>query len=209
MQQTLLIASIVWLVVLSPGADFAMVSRNACLYGRRSGIEVSVGIALACWFHVAYAIFGIALLQQIFPRALDIIKLLGAAYLIYIGLTTAWRGVVVLGAAKDLPDRSSSRSVAIGVLTNGLNPKTAIFVVSLFSQFIGRDTPLIQELAWGVFISLSHLAWFVIVALFLSRPDVRRLVLRRQKAFNLAIGFVLTSLGVLLLVVEKLHGATA
>ncbi|BAI70952.1 exporter protein [Azospirillum sp. B510] len=212
MEQAVLIVSIVWLAVLSPGADFAMVSRNSCLYGRRAGLAVSVGIAMACWFHIAYAIFGIAIIQKVFPEALDVIKLLGTAYLIYMGASTALSRVVATGAigaagaageSAGHAGRSGARGIFTGVLTNGLNPKTSIFVISLYSQVIGRETPVSQQFAWGLFISLSHFLWFSLVSIWLSRPEVRAFVMRRQRIFNVAIGAILTTFGILLLAFEQ------
>jgi threonine/homoserine/homoserine lactone efflux protein len=205
MQDALLIASVTWLAILSPGADFAMVSRNSFLYGRSAGLAASTGIAIACWFHVMYAIFGIAIVQRLLPQALDVIRMLGAAYLIYVGVTTA------VSKVRDVEHslvggRTVGREMMTGILTNGLNPKTSIFVISLYTQVIGRDSPLSHQLLWGLFICLSHLAWFAVVSVFLSKPAVRSIVLRRQRAFNVSIGAVLAFLGVLLLTMGSLRG---
>lgn len=89
MDQLPFIFGITLLAVVSPGADFAMISRNSFLYGRRAGIMAAVGIALSCWFHVFYAIFALAVVQRLFPNILDVIKIAGAGYLIYIGAKTA------------------------------------------------------------------------------------------------------------------------
>ena len=91
MAQAALIIPVVWLAVLSPGADFAMVSRSSCLHGRQAGFAVSTGIALACWFHVAYAIAGIAFIERTVPQAFAIIKVLGAAFLIVMGVSMVLR----------------------------------------------------------------------------------------------------------------------
>ncbi|MBF2716918.1 LysE family translocator [Agrobacterium vitis] len=198
MEQILLIASITWLAVLSPGADFAMVSRNSFLYGRKSGLAASMGIAIACWFHVIYAMFGIAIIQHIFPNILDIIKFVGAAYLVYAGLATAFSKIRDIEGSLVPSDRSMGREMMTGILTNGLNPKTSIFVISLYTQFIGKDTPLSHQLLWGLFISLSHFLWFASVSTFLSNPAIRTVVLRRQRLFNILIGVVLASLGAIL-----------
>lgn len=199
MSQDTLIISIVWLAVLSPGADFAMVSRSAFLHGRQAGLLVSLGIAISCWFHVFYAIFGLTLIQHFVPHALTFIRLAGAAYLIYMGLSAALGKRPLPEETPHLPTRAGSRVVFTGILTNGLNPKTSIFVISLYSQVIGPHTPLYQQLGWGAFISLSHLAWFALVSVFLSRPTIRAFVLRQQRVFNLGIGLVLTCFGLLLL----------
>lgn len=206
MEQALLIASVTWLAVLSPGADFAMVSRSSFLYGRSAGLAASAGIAIACWFHVAYAIFGIAVVQQTLPQAFDVIRLSGAAYLIYVGVTTATGDTRDVQADSPPDGRSVGRGMLTGILTNGLNPKTSIFVISLYTQFIGRDTPLLYQILWGLFISLSHLVWFSAVSVFLSKPAMRALVSRRQRLFNVSIGTVLAILGAALMMGFR-HGS--
>lgn len=199
MQQAALIVPVVWLAVLSPGADFAMVSRSSALYGRQAGFAVSTGIALACWFHVAYAIFGLALIERTIPYAFGILQVLGAAYLIVMGVSMALRRRAAEPDATGRPAAFSARGVATGLLTNGLNPKTSLFVISLYSQALGPDATLRQQIAWGLFISLSHLAWFLLVSAYLSKPDIRDFVQTRQILFNRAIGALLTLFGVMLL----------
>ena len=84
-----LIFGITWLAVISPGTDFAMISRNSFLHGRRAGMLAALGIALSCWFHVFYAVFGLTVMERLFPHLLGIVKIIGAAYLVYVGATTA------------------------------------------------------------------------------------------------------------------------
>lgn len=206
MQHALLVVSIIWLAVLSPGADFAMVSRNSCLYGRAAGLSASAGIALACWFHVIYAIFGIAIVQKFSPNILSLVKGLGAVYLVYAGLTTAFGKPVAYDDDLNVGTKTIGAGLAHGLLTNGLNPKTSIFVISLYSQIIGRNTPVLLQLSWGLFISMSHLLWFSTVSALLSQKSARELVLRNQRKFNRAIGVVLTALGVVLFTMAPIGG---
>ncbi len=199
MEQFIFFAGIVWLAVLSPGADFAMVSQLSFNAGRKAGLMAAAGIALACWFHVFYAVFGLGLIQAQFPQFLAAMKLLGVVYLIYIGLRIAMSAPTQDENA-DMQSRRGSglAAFATGVLTNGLNPKTAIFVASVYVQVIGPETPLAHKLGYGAFISLSHLAWFAAVALFLSQAHMRRFMLARQRIFNRTIGTALVALGAML-----------
>jgi threonine/homoserine/homoserine lactone efflux protein len=199
MEQALLIASVTWLAVLSPGADFAVVSRNSCLFGRRAGLAAAAGIALACWFHVAYAMAGVAVIQRVAPGALEIVKVVGALYLVSVGITTAATRLDPDAAASAVSRRSLGRDIATGALTNGLNPKTSLFVLSLYSQLIGAETSVPVQIAWGAFLSLSHFAWFATVSVFLSQESVRARMLRHQAALRFGIGAVLVGLGVALL----------
>jgi threonine/homoserine/homoserine lactone efflux protein len=198
MDQLPFIFGITLLAVVSPGADFAMISRNSFLYGRRAGILAAVGIGMSCWFHVFYAIFGLAIVQRLFPNILEVIKLAGAGYLIYIGASTVLAKPKSVGPGDVPGGQSVARAITAGVLTNGLNPKTAVFVISLYTQIIGPGRSLAFQLGCGLFISLAHLIWFAGVASFLSRPTIRQTVLANQRVFNGLIGSVLVLLGVAL-----------
>ncbi|MDR6147638.1 threonine/homoserine/homoserine lactone efflux protein [Sphingomonas sp. SORGH_AS870] len=197
MSNLLLILPVIWLAVISPGADFAMISRVSAIDGRRAGLMAALGIALGCWLHIAYAAFGLGLVAHLFPQFLSVLKLTGALYLVWLGWTMA-TAQAVTAPAEGVSPRNRRRPLVTGLLTNALNPKTSIFVVSLYAQAIEPGTQLAVKLSYGAIISLSHLAWFAAVALFLSHPAIRAWVLARQHVVNRIIGTVLILLGVAL-----------
>jgi threonine/homoserine/homoserine lactone efflux protein len=202
-EQSLIIAAITWLAVISPGADFAIVSRNSYQYGKRAGIYSAVGIASGCWVHVLYAILGLTLIINYIPNLLVIMQYLGAAYLIYLGVSTIY-SQAFQETSHTLKHINHWKHFRTGLLTNSLNPKTSIFVISLYSQVIGIDTPSLQQWLWGMFISLSHFVWFAAIALFMSSKKIRHWILQRQRGFNLIIGVLLSVLGALLLSADLL-----
>ncbi len=202
MNQLPLIFGITLLAVVSPGADFAMISRNSFLYGRRGGVMAAVGIGISCWFHVFYAMFGLAIVQRLFPNILDVIKLAGAAYLIYIGITTALAKRKATRSDDVVKGQTVARAITAGIMTNGLNPKTAVFVISLYTQIIGPGSSVAFLLGCGLFISLAHLIWFAGVATFLAQPAIRKKVLANQRVFNGLIGTVLVVLGFALMLFD-------
>ncbi|WP_133909745.1 LysE family translocator [Streptomyces sp. NBC_00582] len=196
MNQTLAVALITVLAVIAPGADFAMIVRNSYLYGRRTGLLAATGVAAGVLVHVTYTMLGVGLLIASSTVLFTVIKLIGAAYLVYIGVRTfRTRGEVEI----DLSGRTGLTPLAAlrtGFLTNVLNPKTTLFVVSTFSQVVSPGTPLVQQFGYGLFMSLAHLLWFGIVAVFFSQERMRGLMLRAQKVLNKVIGSVLAGLGV-------------
>ncbi|MEV0023236.1 LysE family transporter [Streptomyces atroolivaceus] len=198
MTEILAVALITVLAVISPGADFAMVVRNSCLYGRRTGLLGAVGVAAGVLVHVTYTMLGVGLLIASSTTLFTAIKLAGAVYLVYIGVRTFLdRGELTV----DLDGKSGLSGLGAlrtGFLTNVLNPKTTLFVVSTFTQVVGPDTALWQQAGYGLFMSLAHFGWFGLVALFFSHARLRTAVLRRQKALNRGIGSVLVGLGVTL-----------
>lgn len=195
------VIAITWLAVISPGADFAVVSRNSSIHGRSAGIASSVGIASGCFVHVGYAIVGLAVISQLLPDFFLYIQVIGAVYLGYLGISLALSAGVNpdAGASATNADRNALHFFGMGLLTNSLNPKTSLFVVSLYSQVIGPDTLLTEKLLWGAFIAISHFLWFGGVSVFMSAPAVRSKILANQRPFNVAIGLALVALGVLLL----------
>ncbi|KQX82380.1 MULTISPECIES: LysE family translocator [unclassified Streptomyces] len=196
MTELLAVALITVLAVIAPGADFAMIVRNSYLYGRRTGLLAATGVAAGVLVHVTYTMLGVGLLIASSTFLFTVIKLVGAAYLIYIGVRTfRTKGEVEV----DLTGKTELTSLAAlraGFLTNVLNPKTTLFVVSTFSQVVSPGTPVPEQVGYGLFMSLAHLLWFGVVAVFFSHDRMRNLMLRGQKVLNKVIGSVLAGLGV-------------
>ena len=201
MQEFGLVLAITVLAVISPGGDFAMVTRNSYLHGRMAGIWTAIGIALAIWLHVAYSILGVGLLLQTSPMLLQAVKTVGALYLLYIAWQT-WRHPVAI--ASELADSQAAFShwsaLKTGLISNALNPKTTLFVLSTFTQIVHQTTPLAVQLAYGALMSGAPWLWFAAVALLLSKPALRNRLLARQQMVNRIIGILLLGLGLLLLV---------
>ncbi|AZP17467.1 LysE family translocator [Streptomyces aquilus] len=196
MTEILAVAVITVLAVIAPGADFAMVVRNSYLHGRRTGLLAATGVAAGVLVHVTYTMLGVGLLIASSTFLFTVIKLVGAAYLVYIGIRTfRARGEVEvdLETTSDLTPLQALRS---GFLTNVLNPKTTLFVVSTFAQVVSPGTPVYQQVGYGLFMSLAHLLWFGVVAVFFSHDRMRTLMLRGQKVLNKVIGSVLAGLGI-------------
>jgi len=196
MIEALAVASITILAVISPGADFAMVTRNSMVLSRRAGVLTATGISLGVLVHVAYSMAGIGLLIAKSIVLFSLIKYAGAAYLIYLGFT-------MLRAKKADPTRAEETVAAltdraalkIGFFTNVLNPKTTLFVVALFTQVISPSTPVAVQLGYGAFMSLAHLFWFTLVAYAFSSRAARSFVADFRHVIERGIGAALVVLG--------------
>lgn len=95
---------------------------------------------------------------------------------------------------------SDAAALRTGFLTNALNPKTTVFIVSLFMQVVRPDTPLAVQIGYGAFISVAHMAWFSLVALCFSAGAVRDRLLAVRHWIDRAFGGLLVGFGVLLAV---------
>ena len=199
MNEIIAIVMITVLAMISPGADFALVSRNSYLYGRQSGLYTTYGIACAVWIHIGYSVFGLSVLKHYLPNLLSVIQYGGALYLIYIGYKTFIQLPVVEQSAVSFVQRK--QAFRQGFLTNSLNPKTTLFVMSIFAQLLSKQNQMLSLIGYGVFISASHLIWFMLVAFFCSTPAIRNKILQQQKTINQLIGAILSCLGLGLLLI--------
>ncbi|MFD3665663.1 LysE family translocator [Streptomyces sp. NPDC058659] len=198
MGQLIAVAVITILAVISPGADFAMTVRNSYLYGRAAGVLAAVGIALGVLVHVTYTMLGVGLLVSRSPMLFTAMKLIGAAYLVYIGYKTFVAKTQVDVDLSDDGGLSKAGALRTGFLTNALNPKTMLFVLSTYTQVVSADTPVFQQVGYGLFMSFAHLVWFALAALLFSQQSLRTRLLQRQTVLNKVIGTVLVGLGMVL-----------
>jgi len=189
------------LAVISPGADFAMVTRSSYAQGRKAGLAAAVGIALGVQVHVLYTVLGIAVIISRSPALFMAMKVLGAGYLIYLGyqsLTNTKR--IHLDDVGQGQGRGSLRALRTGFFTNALNPKTMLFVISAYTQVVQPGSSLAQDFAYGAFMSFAHWLWFSLVAVFFSSAALRLAMIERQRVVDRLIGVALISLGVTVLV---------
>lgn len=199
MHELLAFATITILAVISPGPDFAMVTRNGYLFGRKIGLISALGIAAGAQVHVVYTVLGVAILITQSPSLFLMMKVAGAAYLMYLGYMS-FRNRRPLNTAGG-PDYAPTawQAFGMGFLTNALNPKTMLFVVATFTQLVQPDAPLWLNFAYGFFMSVAHWVWFSVVAIVFSNPRLRAALLSRQVLLDRGIGLALFGLGASLL----------
>ncbi len=195
----LAVAVIHALALMSPGPDFAMISRSSLVYSRRTGMYSALGLALGILVHVTYSLVGIGLIISHSILLFSFIKYLGAGYLIYIG----WKSL----RSRPAPCQSDSQAAAdkhlpawtalrIGFLTNVLNPKVTLFFLGLFTQVIDPGTPFWLQMCYGIWMSLVTFLWFAFVAAVLSHRMIRGQFLSVQHIVERVCGGLLIALGV-------------
>jgi threonine/homoserine/homoserine lactone efflux protein len=161
------------LVIVTPGQDTALTIRNTLLGGRRGGVRTAAGVAAgqATWTLAASA--GVVALLRASAPAFTAVRLLGAAYLVYLGLQTLLRR----GHVEPRAGGSARRAFRQGLLSNLGNPKMAVFFTSLLPQFGSSFAALVAlGLAFCslTFLWLSGYAWAVARAGdVLRRPRIR------------------------------------
>ncbi|MFO0719016.1 MAG: LysE family translocator [Candidatus Paceibacterota bacterium] len=197
--QFLTVALVHFLAVVSPGPDFAMVTRNSIIYSRKTGIYTSIGIAVGILVHVAYSLLGIGFIIAKSIVLFNIIKFIGAGYLIYIGYKS-FRAKPFVQTEKDVnvknKDMRPWASFKIGFLTNALNPKATLFFLALFTQVIDPATPKTIQLAYGIEMMVITFVWFALVSLFFSNSLIRSRIGKVQHYVERVTGVVLITLGI-------------
>ncbi|EJF7710583.1 LysE family translocator [Providencia rettgeri] len=199
MNEVIAVATITILAVISPGPDFAMVTRNSYTYGIKTGLLCALGIAIGVQVHVFYTVFGITLVIMNSPTLFLIVKLIGVIYLVYIGFKSLTNKVKISSNNAVSRPLSALNAFKNGFLTNALNPKTMFFVVSVYSQVISTQNSIWLNLSYGLFISFAHWLWFSLIAIFFVTPVVRNKILNYQFIMDRTIGALLILLGLSLL----------
>jgi threonine/homoserine/homoserine lactone efflux protein len=209
------VAIITLLAVISPGPDFAMVSKVSLLKGRKNGILCALGISVAISVHLVYTLLGLGVVFANNIWVLNTLRYLGAMYLIWLGVSALWPDIKAVflkaksqqickqlkseNSLQNKPTRNSSAFWS-GFACNALNPKTMLFIVSLFSQVISTDSTLLMELSYGASIAIVHFVWFGLVACLLTSAKIQKKVLVFKIWIERVTGLLMTSLGLRLLI---------
>ncbi|MFG1430133.1 LysE family translocator [Xanthobacter sp. V2C-8] len=188
------------LAAIVPGPDFAMVARQSVVHGRRAGVLASLGIGAALLCHAGYTLAGLGLLVAHSLPAFMVLKWLGAAYLVYVGVKT-WGAPPPSGEAPETEGLaraavSGRRSFALGFLTNALNPKAVLFFLSLFGTVVSADTPLAVQGVYALSLAVFAVAWFTAATFFFTGRAVRDGLARFGRWFNRITGALLIGLGI-------------
>lgn len=167
------------------GPDFLVVVRSAAdspARGRAAALGAQTGLCV----HMLAAAAGLSLVAARSPAVYDAVKLLGAAYLVYLGgraVLAARRAARGHGTGATVPEDEPARGrsgFTEGFLTNVLNPKAALFFLSVLPQFVhGTDSPARPILLGVLDVLIGVVLWFALVTVaarlrtFLARPRVR------------------------------------
>jgi RhtB (resistance to homoserine/threonine) family protein len=181
---------------MSPGPDFVLALRNSLRYGRRAGFWTAVGFGCGVAVHAAYCAAGLALLIARTPLLFKSLQLVGAFYLAWVGGISLFarsgdEGGRAAGGAGSLP---ALKALGMGFLTNILNPKATLFILSLFTLVVAPGTPAPVLVAVGAVMVLDTVLWFSLVAACMTRAGVRAAFDRRRGLFDKALGAVLLQL---------------
>lgn len=137
---------------LSPGPNMVyLVSRSLC-QGRNAAVVSLFGVAFGFLLHMLLAALGLSVVFATIPTAYNLLKLSGAAYLLWLAWQAVRSGAPAMFEARKLPPHSNPKLFVMGLLTNVLNPKVAVFYLSIFAQFLHpeRGSIFAQAMILGV-----------------------------------------------------------
>jgi RhtB (resistance to homoserine/threonine) family protein len=184
--------------VVTPGPDFALTLRNSLAYDRRAGVYTAIGIGLGNTVHATYSLIGIGALMAQSILLFNLIKWVGAGYLIYLGIKSLQAKKVQINTGSvSSRKRLISRGLAfrIGFLGNLLNPKATLFFLALFTQIIQPGTPRVVQATYGATVALLALVWFALLALFISHRWVKQGMMAISHWLERLTGALLIGLG--------------
>ncbi|MFT6735615.1 MAG: threonine/homoserine/homoserine lactone efflux protein [Polaribacter sp.] len=187
------------ILCIVPGPDMIYLLSRTIAQGKKAGFAAALGINLGGYFHLTAAILGISAIIATSAIAFTILKYCGAAYLIYIGFKAISSNS---SSALDCSDNEVQLSIKSifwqGFISDVLNPKVAIFFISLLPQFIqsDNDNTFTQLIILGITVNIiALLINFVLVWFSHSVSSNLRQSNRVSKVLNNVMGTIFISLG--------------
>ncbi len=157
-----------FLFILSPGIDTIFILNKTATQGKQWGIYATLGITTGVLVHTTFAAFGLSLIIAQSAMAFNIVKYLGAAYLIFLGIIKLFSSKGIVRNEDQHKQTPVVKTYLSAVFTNVLNPKVAIFFLAFFPQFIESQylrSPL-PFIILGCVYALIGLIWFIALTLF-------------------------------------------
>ena len=197
LNQFLVIAIAHLLAVISPGPDFALITRQSFLYGRTSSIYTSLGIASGILVHIFYCIIGLNFLLTN-NNVLFYIRILCAIYLFYLGIKSLLSYNIKsndnLKIEYDIVGISPMVAYRDGFITNVLNIKATFFFLSLYI-YIDTASIAIRTL-YGLWMSIITGLWFILLSIILTSKKIKENTYNYQFYINKLMGIVLIYLAI-------------
>ena len=159
------------LIIILPGPDTAVVTKNTIVHGKKQGLQTMFGICLGLLLHTAMCVAGLSALIVKSAVAFTVLKVVGAIYLVYLGVKTLW----AMRAKKSDIDVETlvvpkgNSSFRQGFITNITNPKVAVFFLTFMPQFLATDSnPFLAFSAMGIIYAALSFVWFIFYVYLLN-----------------------------------------
>ena len=159
------------LLNLTPGNDMLYVAARSTSQGIKAGIISSLGIMAGCMVHILAAVIGLSAIIAQSALAFNIIKYVGAAYLVYLGIRSIISRKKTFEVKNKMQQQSYTRIFWQGVITNVLNPKVALFFLAFLPQFINVESKhtALQILFLGTWFNVGGTLINILVAILFGK----------------------------------------
>ena len=182
----------------SPGPDSFLIVRNTLVEGPRIGFMTLLGNRIGLCAHLAAAIVGLSVALQNSPALYLGVRLLGAAYLVYLGasnLVSRARQAPAAAVTGSGGGMASVTAVRQGLLNNLLNPKVSLFFLSLFPQFATGDLLSRSPVMVAVVFLAGNTLWYVLLVQLVGLRWLRERLQRFQAALDFVFALIFVGLG--------------
>lgn len=197
------------LLIILPGPDTAIATKNTITVGRIGGLKTALGTCCALLIHTSAAVLGLSAIIVKSALLFSVFKYFGAVYLIYLGIKTLWslrKKEIAASVEVDTKSEFTNKSCfKQGFLTNILNPKVAVFFLTFLPQFVdaGSNT-FLPFLLMGITYTLLTAVWFLLYVYLINQVSA---FMKKPKAQNIIEGItgtILIGFGIKL-ALEKTH----
>ena len=208
--QLLAFAAAAGILVVTPGADTMLVMRNVITHGRRAGVLTTLGGCVSLFVHATASALGLSVVLTQSALAFEVVKLIGAAYLLVLGCQSLWRALQHATRDDIVHDEAGAGgqttwwAMLDGFITNVFNPKPAIFYLAFLPQFINPgESVLRQSLMLASIHFLLRFGWLSCVSMFVGQ--LRTVLTRRRvkQGLEAVTGMVLLGFGVRLALTRR------
>jgi threonine/homoserine/homoserine lactone efflux protein len=188
------------LLVITPGPDMALITKNALTRGKRAALMTAFGIESGLLVWTGASVLGIVAVLRSSTVAFTILKFVGAAYLVYLGITAFLSLCAAARSSGPAPVKALSGSpFRQGLLSNVFNPKIVVFFTSFIPQFVTPGPAAVaQSVGYAAIFMVMGMVWLVSYALFAANISTFLRKRRVNQAMTVATGCVLTGFGVAL-----------
>lgn len=197
------------LLIILPGPDTAIATKNTLTVGRSGGIKTAFGTCCALLIHTSAAVFGLSAIIVKSAFLFSVFKYVGAVYLVYLGVKTLWSlrkkeeaASVEMNTTSQIENTSCFKQ---GFLTNILNPKVAVFFLTFLPQFVdaGSNT-LLPFLLMGITYTFLTAIWFLLYVYLINQISAFMKKPQAQNMIEGITGTILIGFGIKL-ALEKVH----
>ncbi|MEZ6853957.1 LysE family translocator [Halodesulfovibrio aestuarii] len=198
------------ILAMIPGADTMMVIRNSIRGGFTDGAITSVGICSGLFFHATISGCGLALILYQSAQLYHFIKIIGAFYIVWLGFQNLWDAKKRYSSAKGIEEISArsetlriTRSLREGVLSNVLNPKTAVFYITFMPQFMSSGSNPITQIFFltSIHFCISFI-WQCLLASIVGKAKEVVSAPKSRSYIEATAGSILIGLGIKLAATE-------